>query len=73
MSTPGSIVLVGFFAGLIIETVRFVARDERYKSILRFSWDHPGFFIMGATSTVAVGMMFRSFMPSISFNLSSSS
>ena len=42
--------------GLIIEGVNYVRKEHRYKSVLTFVSDYPGFTLAGTGAVVALSM-----------------
>jgi len=54
--TPGRTMLLFIFGGAIIEFVNYVRKEHRYKDVLSFIVNYPGYTIMGAGAVGGLGL-----------------
>lgn len=59
------IVVVGFVAGISIETVKYIVRHEHYKNILNFFKDYPGFALSAITGIAGLAIVYKGMFTSL--------
>ncbi len=51
-------IVAGVVAGLTIQTVKWTFEQERYKQIIPFVKNYPGFALAGLSSVIGIGMLY---------------